>query len=58
MNPNDTSEVDGLNVRSLAPYFLINIADRKVLSKAHKSLLRTNYFSKMGNEYKKYLKVK
>tara|TARA_B100001094_G_scaffold308711_1_gene341644 strand:- start:3774 stop:4241 length:468 start_codon:yes stop_codon:yes gene_type:complete len=58
MNPNDTNEVAGLNVRSKAPYFLINIADKKVLSKAHKSILRTNYFINMGEKYKKYLKVK
>tara|TARA_R100001015_G_C4593788_1_gene149104 strand:+ start:426 stop:935 length:510 start_codon:yes stop_codon:yes gene_type:complete len=58
VNPNDTSEVNGLNIRSKAPYFLINIADRKVLSKAHKSLKRTNYYDNMGDAYKKYLKVK
>ena len=46
------------NVRSKAPYFLINIADRKVLSSAHNSLMKTAYFDKMGDEYKKYLKVK
>ena len=58
MNPNDTSNVQGFNVRSKAPYFLINIADRKVLSSAHNSLMKTAYFDKMGDEYKKYLKVK
>mgnify|MGYP003134872206 CR=1 FL=1 len=57
-NPNDITEVDGLNIRSKSPYFLINVADRKVLSKAHKSLLRTKYFDNMGDKYKKYLKVK
>ena len=56
-NPNDTTEVDGFNVRSKSPYFLINVADRKILSKAHKSLLRTKYFDNMGDKYKKYLKV-
>ena len=57
-NPNDTTEVKGFNIRSKSPYFLINVADRKILSKAHKSLLRTNYFNNMGDKYKKYLKVK
>ena len=57
-NPNDTTEVKGFNIRSKSPYFLINVADRKILSKAHKSLLRTNYFTNMGDKYKKYLKVK
>ena len=57
-NPNDTTEVKGFNIRSKSPYFLINVADRKILSKAHKSLLRTNYFANMGDKYKKYLKVK
>jgi len=56
-NPNDTTEVDGFNIRSKSPYFLINVADRKILSKAHKSLLRTKYFDNMGDKYKKYLKV-
>ena len=57
-NPNDTTEVKGFNIRSKSPYFLINVADRKVLSKAHKNLLRTKYFDNMGDKYKKYLKVK
>ena len=57
-NPLDTEHVQGFNIRGLSPYFMINVADKKVLSKAHKSLLRTKYFSKMGDKYKKYLKVK
>ena len=57
-NPNDTTEVKGFNIRSKSPYFLINVADKKILSKAHKSLLRTKYFDNMGDKYKKYLKVK
>ena len=43
-NPNDTKEVAGFNPRKDAPYFLINIASKKVLAKAHKSLLKTKYF--------------
>ena len=57
-NPNDAVEIDGLNVRKQAPYFLINIADKSVLSKAHKKLLKTKYFSKMNKEYLDYLHVK
>ena len=54
-NPNDTLEIDGFNARSHAPYFLINIANKKVLAKAHKSLLKTKYFDKMNDYYLKYL---
>ena len=57
-NPNDTKEVAGFNPRKDAPYFLINIASRKVLAKAHKSLLGTKYFKNFGVDYLKYLKVK
>ena len=57
-NPNDTVGIDGLNIRSHAPYFLINIADKSVLSAAHKKLLKTKYFDKMNKEYLDYLHVK
>ena len=56
-NPNDTTEVKGFNIRSKSPYFLINVADRKILSTAHKNLLKTSYFDNMGDKYKKYLKI-
>ena len=56
-NPNDTVEADDYNIRSKAPYFLINIADRLALSKAHKSLLKTKYYDRMSEEYLKYLHV-
>jgi len=54
-NPNDKLEIDGFNARSHAPYFLINIANKDVLAKAHKSLLKTKYFDKMNDYYLKYL---
>ena len=57
-NPNDTQEVQGFSIRGLSPYFMINIADRKILSSAHKKLLKTRYFDNMGDKYKKYLKIK
>tara|TARA_R110002020_G_scaffold184828_2_gene382112 strand:- start:2406 stop:2912 length:507 start_codon:yes stop_codon:yes gene_type:complete len=56
-NPNDTKEVAGFNPRKDAPYFLINIASKKVLGKAHKSLLGTKYFQNFEEEYLKFLKV-
>ncbi len=56
-NPNDTKEVAGFNPRKDAPYFLINIASKKVLAKAHKSLLGTKYFQNFEEEYLKFLKI-
>ena len=57
-NPNDGVNINGLNIRSHAPYFLINIADKSVLSTAHKKLLNTKYFDRMNKEYLDYLHVK
>ena len=54
-NPNDKQEVAGFNARKDAPYFLINIANKKVLAKAHKSLIGTKYFDKFEDKYLKYL---
>ena len=53
-NPNDTIA----EVRQKAPYFLINIADRDVLSTAHNKLIKTQYFSNMSEDYLKFLRVK
>lgn len=57
-NPNDAVEIDGFNARRHAPYFLINIAQKDVLAKAHKKLLKTKYFDKMNKEYLDYLHIK
>lgn len=57
-NPNDNQNINGFNIRNYAPYFLINIANKGVLSRAHKSLLRTKYFDKMNKEYLDYLHIK
>jgi len=54
-NPNDKLEVDGFNARSHAPYFLINIATREALAKAHKVLSKTKYYDSMNKRYLKYL---
>ena len=52
-NPNDEFEI-----RQKSPYFLINIADKKVLADAHRRLLRTKYFDNMTKKYMDYLHVK
>lgn len=57
-NPEDKLEVEGYNPRSKAPCFLINAAYRTDLSKAHRSLVKTNYYDKLPPTYKKYLNVK
>jgi len=54
-NPNDEVDIDGFNARSHAPYFLINIATRKALDKAHKTLAKTKYYDNMNQKYLKYL---
>ena len=57
-NPNDELEVEGYNPRSKAPCFLINMAYRDHLSKSHRSLRTTDYYTKLPDKYKKYLNVK
>ena len=54
-NPNDEVDIDGFNARSHAPYFLINIATREVLDKAHTTLAKTKYYDNMNQRYLKYL---
>ena len=58
-NPNDeATEIDGFNPRAEAPYFLINIASRDELSKAHKTLRKTQYYDRLNDTYLKFLKIK
>jgi hypothetical protein len=57
-NPSDSVAINGFSPRQHSPYFLINIANRNVLSKAHKKLLNTKYFDNMEKEYLDYLHVK
>jgi len=57
-NPNDKLEIDGFNARSHAPYFLINIATREALNKAHKTLSKTKYYDNMNKRYLDYLHIK
>ncbi len=54
-NPNDELDIDGFNARSHAPYFLINIATREALDKAHNILSKTKYYDNMNKRYLKYL---
>lgn len=57
-NPSDSvTDIDGFNPRQFAPAFLINIADRKELGKAHRIMVGTKYFDKMSDTYKKYLNI-
>ena len=57
-NPNDQLEVEGYNPRSRAPCFLINMAYKGHLSKSHRALQKSNYYTKLPDVYKKYLNVK
>ena len=58
-NPNDeATEINGFNPRAEAPYFLINIASRDELAKAHKTLVKTKYFDHLDDTYLKFLKMK
>jgi hypothetical protein len=56
-NPNDKLNIEGFNARSLAPYFLINIAQASVLNEAHNTLTKTSYYDNMNKKYLKYLHV-
>ena len=56
-NPNDEEEVQGYNPRAEAPYFMINIAHKKALNDAHKSLRKTKYYDNLSKEYREFLKI-
>jgi len=58
LSPKDrVSEIEGYNPRADAPFFLINIGESKVFSKAHKKLLSTSYYEKLTEEYRKFLHI-
>jgi hypothetical protein len=57
-NPNDDVDIEGYNPRSFAPYFMVNIANKRVLSKAHRALKKTNYYDKLPDKYRKFLNLK
>ena len=56
-NPHDVVSINGFNPRAKAPYFLINIAGREELYKAHKSLTKTKYYDSMDDIYKGFLSI-
>ena len=57
-NSEDTiTNIDGFNPRQFVPAFLINVADKKELGKAHRTIMKSKYFDKMSDRYKKYLRV-
>jgi len=58
INPKDKLSVEGFNIRSKSPYFLILVNNQKEINQAHNKLLKTNYFDKMDNNYKHYLGIK
>ena len=58
INPKDKLDVDGFNARSLAPCFLVLINNKKEIQKAHSNIIKTKYYEKMSEKYKKYLGVK
>ena len=56
-NPNDQVSINGYNPRSKAPFFMINIARKDVLEKAQEALLKTGYYDKLPDDYRKFLNV-
>tara|TARA_B100000497_G_C7602376_1_gene361898 strand:- start:308 stop:727 length:420 start_codon:yes stop_codon:yes gene_type:complete len=57
-NPEDSiTNIDGFNPRQFVPAFLINIANKKELGRAHRIIMKSKYFDKMSDAYKKYLKI-
>ena len=56
-NPDTKMEVEGYSAYSSIPFFLINFAYRKDLKKARDSLSKTNYYDKLPEKYRKFLKM-
>ena len=56
-SPYEEWSAGGEETRKKSPYFLINVAERKELDKAHKGLLKTKYFEKFDDKEIKKLKV-
>ena len=48
----------GVYTRRKSPYFMINVASRQHLSKSHKQLQKSSYFTNFTDDEKKRLKVK
>jgi len=56
-SPYEEWSAGGEETRKKSPYFLINVATRKELDKAHKGLIKTKYFDKFNDKEIKKLKV-
>ena len=56
-SPFEEWSAGGEETRKKSPYFLINVAERKVLDDAHSSLIGTKYFDKFNDKEIKKLKV-
>ena len=56
-SPYEEWSAGGEETRKKSPYFLINVATRNELDKAHKSLIKTKYFNKFDDEEITKLKV-
>tara|TARA_B100000287_G_C20545808_1_gene746502 strand:- start:463 stop:960 length:498 start_codon:yes stop_codon:yes gene_type:complete len=56
-NPNDQLSVEGYNPRSQSPHFMVNIAHKKVLAKASRSLKKTSYYDKLPDDYLTFLET-
>jgi len=57
ISPYEPWSLAGVETRSGAPYFMINVAPTKQLGKAHKDLLKTPYFDNFTEEDLKKMKV-
>ena len=57
-SPYEDFEVAGVETRSNAPYFLINVAPTKQLGKSHKDLQKTKYFDNYSDKDKRKMNVK
>lgn len=57
-NPNDKVCAGNYNIRSESPYFLLNVAKKKILHEARKKLQKTKYYDNFSEEYKKMLGIK
>ena len=57
LSPYEDFTAAGEATRKKAPYFLINVAGRKEISKSHKKLKDTKYFDNFSKEERKKLKV-
>jgi len=58
ISPYEPWELAGVETRSQAPYFLINVVSTEQIGKAHKQLQKTRYFDNYSNDDKRKMNVK